>query len=396
MNNSLISVIVPIYNIEDYLPKCVESIINQTYSNLQIILVDDGATDSSGEICDRYAEKDSRIQVIHQRNGGLVQARKSGLKIATGEYTGFVDGDDYIESTFYEHLIKALEASSADFVHSGFVQEGNNSSRVYAPSYLHVITESENKIELIRNHVVLTGQEKDIWAPAIWVKLFKTDFIKNCFLSIPDKQTYGEDLLAFCRCILESKKFILKPGAEYHYLIRNGSISHKWSVNRFWQESSLYNELCNIWREYGYYEQMMNHMNKYLYLRMVNCMNQVNQIGLGVVKYVIPNMSDFNGKRLIVYGAGTVGKNYISQILAQPQCALVAWIDKKFRNNNQGICVSREQLKNLQYDLIVIAVENMLTAEEIKCELMAIGIEEDKLRWIEPEMINLVSIGEEL
>lgn len=387
MNSSLISIIVPIYNIEDYLPKCLESIINQTYPDLQIILVDDGATDSSGEICDQFAQRDERIQVIHQTNGGVVSARKSGLKIAVGRYTGFVDGDDYIEPTFYEHLIKDLKDFSADFVHSGFIQDGNSSRLVCAPSCRRIITDSENKIELIKNHVVLAGQENDIWAPALWVKLFKTDFIKECFLCISDNQTYGEDLLAFCRCILKSKKFILKPGAEYHYLIRNNSISHKWPVNRFWLESNLYNELCNIWREYGYYEQMMEHMDKYLYLRMINCMNQVNKTGLGVVKYVIANMSDFKGKRLIVYGAGAVGKDYISQILAQLPCTLVAWTDKKFQDNNQGICVPREKLKILQYDLIVIAVENILAAEEIKCELVAMGIEEDKLIWIKPEKI---------
>ena len=97
-----ISVIVPIYNVEDYLHRCVDSIINQTYTNLEIILVDDGSPDNCLKICDEYAKKDSRIKVVHKKNGGLSDARNAGLEIATGEYIGFVDSDDYISLYFYE------------------------------------------------------------------------------------------------------------------------------------------------------------------------------------------------------------------------------------------------------------------------------------------------------
>ena len=101
----LISVIVPVYNIEEYLPQCIDSIINQSYGELEIILVDDGSTDSGGNICDRYARMDSRIKVIHKENGGLVSARKAGVNRAAGEYVTFVDGDDWIEQDAYQKLI---------------------------------------------------------------------------------------------------------------------------------------------------------------------------------------------------------------------------------------------------------------------------------------------------
>ena len=109
MNNKeydLISVIIPIYNIEKYVERCIKSIINQTYSNLEIILVDDGSSDSSPEICDKFANIDSRIIVIHKKNGGLSDARNNGLKIAKGNYISFIDGDDYIKPFMYEVLIK--------------------------------------------------------------------------------------------------------------------------------------------------------------------------------------------------------------------------------------------------------------------------------------------------
>ena len=94
MENPIISIIVPIYNVEEYLPKCIDSILNQTYKELEVILVDDGSPDSCGKICDRYAKKDERVKVIHQKNGGLSAARNSGLDCANGEYIGFVDSDD--------------------------------------------------------------------------------------------------------------------------------------------------------------------------------------------------------------------------------------------------------------------------------------------------------------
>ena len=104
-----ISIIVPVYNVELYLEKCIESIINQTYTNIEIILVDDGATDSSGNICDLYSKKDSRIKVIHKRNGGLSDARNVGIEKAVGQYLMFVDSDDYIDKTMCEKLYNALK-----------------------------------------------------------------------------------------------------------------------------------------------------------------------------------------------------------------------------------------------------------------------------------------------
>lgn len=109
-----ISVVVPVYNVEQYLEKCVNSIINQTYKNLEIILVDDGATDKSGKLCDELAKLDNRIMVYHKKNGGLSDARNYGVERATGDYIGFVDGDDYIDAEMYEKLYEAIKKENVD------------------------------------------------------------------------------------------------------------------------------------------------------------------------------------------------------------------------------------------------------------------------------------------
>lgn len=118
--NGVISVIVPIYNVENYLEECIDSIIRQTYDKLEIILVDDGSRDSSGAICDRYAQTDNRIIVVHQKNGGAAAAKNAGLRMATGEYIAFVDGDDYLEPDAYEKMVTALACNDADIVQGNF------------------------------------------------------------------------------------------------------------------------------------------------------------------------------------------------------------------------------------------------------------------------------------
>ena len=116
----VISVIVPVYKVEQYLPQCIESIINQTYRNLEIILIDDGSPDNCGKICEEYAQKDKRIKVFHKKNGGLSDARNYGIARASGEYLAFVDSDDWIEPDMYEVLVNWIEDHQTDIVSCGF------------------------------------------------------------------------------------------------------------------------------------------------------------------------------------------------------------------------------------------------------------------------------------
>lgn len=127
--NELITIVVPVYNVERYLDKCVESIVSQTYKNLEIILVDDGSTDGSGKKCDEWAEKDSRIKVIHKENGGLSDARNKGIDIATGKWIGFIDSDDYIDVTMFEKLYKACIENDCKVSSCGFLREFDDKSR---------------------------------------------------------------------------------------------------------------------------------------------------------------------------------------------------------------------------------------------------------------------------
>ena len=192
MNNTTarepkISIIVPVYNVEQYLPQCIESIINQTYQNLQIILVDDGSPDNSGRICDEYAEKDLRIKVIHKENGGVGSARNEGINYALGEYIYFVDADDYLESELIDICMNTIIKQYPDMLIFGFNKvdkNGLNKKPVIPPAYSinDLSTEKDALADIFCSGTGL----------AVWDKLIKTKLIKDNNILFDNKKR-GED-----------------------------------------------------------------------------------------------------------------------------------------------------------------------------------------------------------
>ena len=209
--DKLISVIVPIYNVENYLVRCIESIINQTYSNLEIILVDDGSPDKCSIICDEYAKKDSRIKVIHKKNGGLSDARNAGLDIATGEYIGFVDSDDYIDKNMYKEMINELIEKNADIVSCAI----NN---IYSDrTEIINIDEEIYDAELALKNLILGKNINQ----TVWNKLYKKEVIGNILF---EKGKINEDEFWTYRILANSKKIITLNKPLYSYLHRASSI----------------------------------------------------------------------------------------------------------------------------------------------------------------------------
>ncbi len=392
MRNYLISVIVPVYNVREYLPRCIESICMQTYRNLQIILVDDGSTDGSEAICDECARQDSRIHVLHCNNGGLVAARKRGLRHAEGEYIGFVDGDDYIERNMYEEILKKAVETDADFVHTGFwICDGKKDEEIINFDE-KVYDRIENSYEFIRNNTETFLIQKDKFiSNSIWSKLFKSSLIKKAYSRVPDIQQYGEDGIALCRCIFESTKIVTYRKAFYHYIIRNGSISHTNEYNNLIKFAGLYQAYEALFKEYGYGDKAYEDLK--CFLRQLGLM-YVDRIGTGhlyIEKYKLVSVRSYLGKTIVLYGAGQVGKNYYTQLARYQECEIVAWIDEDYRKRQAEIdyfkLLPPEDMLNYKFDYIIIAVLNQRTSEQIRENLMAIGIEEEKIKWEIPQRL---------
>lgn len=211
-----ISIIVPIYKVEPYLRQCIDSIIAQTYVNLEIILVDDGSPDNCGAICDEYAQKDNRIIVVHKANGGVSSARNAGLDYSTGEYIGFVDSDDWIASDMYETLYDNLVSTNSDVSACG-------SYSVYMDSSISLFKKSEkfifNSEQAIREIIKLSSTRRVRWA--LWSKLHKREILKS--ISFPADIILNEDLLISCEELLKINKIVVDTAPKYYYRERKSS-----------------------------------------------------------------------------------------------------------------------------------------------------------------------------
>jgi len=212
-----ISVIVPIYNVQDYVDACVESIRKQTYKNLEIILVDDGSTDASGEICDKYAELDNRIKVIHKENGGLSDARNAALDICTGDYIGFVDGDDTIDEDMYELLYRNAVSHDADI--SMCKERLVCGEQVFRQYNEHAVHKYQGFADCIKELYLGAGL-----SISVCVKLYKRYLFENVrFL----KGKTIEDGYIVCDLLRKDTRMVVQYISKYNYMQRNGSITHK-------------------------------------------------------------------------------------------------------------------------------------------------------------------------
>ncbi len=207
-----ISVIVPVYNVEKYLDKCVETIVRQTYKNLEIILVDDGSTDLSGQLGEKWCQKDKRVQVIHKKNGGLSDARNCGIKRAIGKYLFFVDSDDYLEIDIIENLYKSALENQAQIATGGFIYETDSEQTPYYAKENYVA----DSAEMLKR--MLTDQ--DI-SSAIWDKLYQKDLFED--LEFPVGKIH-EDMAILYRLFDKAERISHIDKAGYHYVQRQGSI----------------------------------------------------------------------------------------------------------------------------------------------------------------------------
>lgn len=209
--NETISVIIPVYNVEKYIKKCIDSVINQTYKNLEIILIDDGSKDNSPQICDEYAKKDNRIKVIHKENEGQSVARNLGLDIATGRYIGFVDSDDYIKENMFETLYKNMIKYDADISICNIIKLNET---------LNENVEKYNEIEIYNKNDLMKQLLKQHITNYLYNKLYKREVWED--IRLP-KGKILEDMAVMYKLIEKANKIVATNKTEYYYFIRNDS-----------------------------------------------------------------------------------------------------------------------------------------------------------------------------
>ncbi len=214
--SNLISVIVPVYNVEKYLDKCIKSIVNQTYQNLEIILIDDGSTDESAKICDLWAEKDERITVIHKANGGVSSARNMGLEHASGDYIGFIDSDDFIENDFYELLLNNMNEYNADVSRCIYRYAYDDGHTKASDELNEDIVVFDNNIDVL-NDLHNSGHKSVV----LWNKLYKASILKN--VRFDELLKVGEDVVFNYFAFKKANRMVCQDIPKYNYRMRECS-----------------------------------------------------------------------------------------------------------------------------------------------------------------------------
>lgn len=286
MEEPLISVIVPIYKVEPYLKKCIDSLINQTYRNIEIILVDDGSPDSCPQICDDYREKYHNVKVVHKENGGLVSARKAGILASCGDYISHVDGDDFVETTHFEIIKKSIEKNNADIVMTDYSTIVNNSKEVY---------EQPIKFDYITNDGIKSIAETMMSVtpfftfgifPSIWTKCVRRELALKYQLSIPDTIVMGEDAAFTFPCLLEATSVCHIKENGYIYRINPSSITNSYDSKLQIKVIALFDYLCKYFDKSS--AQFLDYIN-FLSIRVLS--NEI--IGNGDIKASIMKLEDY-------------------------------------------------------------------------------------------------------
>lgn len=401
----LLSVIVPVYNVAPYLRKCVDSIIRQTYQNLEIILVADGISDDGSDIlCDEYVESDPRIRVIHKPHGGLVSTRKAGVEAATGEYIAYVDGDDWIEADAYESLITSMGNKSPDILMHGFIQEYVDKAYICQceiPKGYYNITGIENEIYPYLLKTKCISQIKILPLPQLDMDIksrlrvrqkrrqqmiyscvgsyiIKRELLKRNQMKVPDYVSNGEDLVCIIYNILSADSIMITDLLPYRYQKREQSMSM--AISSFKPFEIMFDAAYDALRDSPMRELHINQLCEVM-LDYVLLMRYEAFLRDEFSDLPFGNLA---GHRVALYGAGKFGQEIYRKTSEVFPDRFVVWVDQNDREcQKAGLPVKPvEALLTHEYDLIVIAVQDTAVCEEIKQDLTAMGIDSGVIRYV--------------
>ncbi len=359
----LISVIVPVYNSKEYLIRCINSICSQTYSDIEIIVVDDGSIDGSGELCDKLSREDKRIKVIHKENGGSTSARNAGISISNGKYIGFVDSDDWIEQDMFERLYLGCKNNNAEIcVGRQFIDRGDISHEEGKRSIYNGIIKKETGE--MPHHIIYSDDYKLRGiSPNLVDKLFLKELLEKHQCLVNPKTKYAEDDICVYSALLDANTVVFIDKPLYHYCFREESISRKGDISYFEKISLFYEQMREIFIKNESSDLLVNKLNRYMIEFVLRGLNQSFGFGFGsIVPFFQPpykKLREMECNSIILYGAGDVGKDYY-RALNQHGYIIKAWVDKRGDSlREQGYAVySPETIKSMSYDAIVIATDS--------------------------------------
>lgn len=365
-----ISIVVPIYNVEAYLEQCLKSLINQIYSDLEIILIDDNSTDNSALICEKYAKKDSRIVFLkNEKNQGVVYTRGVGFEYAQGEYISCVDADDWLEIDTYSKIVSVIYTYSPDMIIYNYYKEYNSYSEEIKEQFsegLYEYADYENCLK----------ENQSFYTPfisqSLWNKVIKTDLVKKYEKKIPRELNILEDALLSHSCLINAEKTYFIDKSYYHYRSRPGSAMYKNTSKAYDSFITYIKCMTDIFLENKMPSQkgkkiFLEHIFYNLSLCKPELLFSVDDFGKSKA---FPQIT--KSKKIILYGKGSIGTKIFKAFEKNTVVHFVAWID----SSDKKIL---EKIDKEVFDYIFIAVINFKIVKNIEKLLWEIGVPQDKI-----------------
>lgn len=384
----LISVIVPIYRVEEYINQCIWSIRNQTYRNIEIILVDDGSDDQCPQICEQHAKEDRRIKVIHKKNGGADSARKAGILAATGKYIGYVDGDDWIEPEMYEKLLVYAKKYGVDVVESGIIDSGENIQRIRTPYLGEGCYKGALFEEKVMPSLLYVGcfYESGIFSYLV-TKLFLKEKIMKYQMLEGIASRIQDDTMIGMPCVAHTRSLYITHDCYYHYRMRVDS-----SKSQIYQEEMVVADLVECYPQFlskfkgtGLDDKQLHYYVMYwLFYKAPGVFDHTCKND-----FLMPFGNIGKQKKVVLYGAGASGIHLERYIRNAAGGAIVGWADRNYRDL-QGMLkiIDPQKILNLEYDYVIVSILKAKAVRGAIRDLMDIGIPENKILWIEQKYLD--------
>lgn len=391
-----ISVIVPVYNVEEFLEECINSILNQTYKNIEIILVDDESDDGSALICEKFTMFDNRIKFYRKTHGGLVKAREYGVERAKGKYIGFVDSDDWIDPDMYKRMLESVKKET-DIVCCGLYVDRRDFNSIPQKNTLKAGIYSYKQLiqHVYPNLIFNTSKTEPGIIQSACTKLFKREKLQSCMKMLNSEITIGEDAAVVYPYILTSKEIVVLDECYYHYRIRDNSMCRSYDAKIFERITIFYAYMNEIINDYPA-DWNLKLQLKYYLLHFLH-MGINNMFGIQYLPcYQPPYELITDCRRIILYGAGNVGKMYYQQLINQEGWEIVKWVDNKKSGqvSFQRQIESPDSIVNEDIDAVLLAIKDKKVAEDIRRLLKEKGIQESKILWREPFENALISFAD--
>lgn len=377
---SLLTVIVPLYNNEKYIRQCLDSICNQSYRDISIIVVDDGSTDEGGFIADEVAKNDNRIIVIHQENKGLAEARFCGLNKCQTEYSTFVDSDDFILNNSYEYAVESME-SGIDMI---FFEISRYFSDKHIRRERHTLSPGlydKNRIEDEIYDKLIWDFNKDCRGlePSQCVRITKTKLLIERYESFKERVFYGEDILVTYPIHMKIQSLEVAPYSFYMHRQYTEERPYICSDSFFREVYCLYNQLYTAFLPYYDNSYLFKRQIEYLYMYLVQ--EKRNHISTNPLKdrYLFPFDKTAPGKRMILYGAGNVGRVFYHQLDKIRYSSAVLWVDKDAEYLNDDRIKGINEISGFDADYVVVAIDDRRICIEVANYLKGLGIDDEKI-----------------